>query len=164
MKKLILILLFLIAGKTFAETNIYKFSGACVTAGTESYSKTLTADEVLNLQDSTQLPLPEFYFSNHGEYGVTNWSAFPSSSRQVGSEFKLQVSRQIDDVLYLSKWDFRYSFFLGMDRITDKPMFAASGENLTGGEQCLSIGKNRIISTSRDSNNTVWIVIRIDEI
>lgn len=156
-------MLLILTSSAFAKTTIYRFSGAYVSARNTSIPNGITVDEILNLENSTKHPFPEFYFSSDREYSVTNWNPFPYSSRQAGSEFKLKISRRIDDVLYLSIWEFKYRFLTGWDDVRAKPKFSSAG-GATTTESAMSIGRTVALTKTKSTDTTEWVIYRIDEV
>jgi len=163
MKSISLVAILLLATNSYSQLDLYKFSGAYVRAGNESISKNITADDILRLDGATTHLFQEIYFSSDKEYSSSNWSVFPHSSRQVGAEFKLGVSRRVDDILYLSPWKFKYRYFTDWDNGNNQPKFASEGGTVHG-EQAIKLDRNIILSKSGNSSFTEWIIIRIDDI
>lgn len=161
--KAIYIISLLMCTPVFAGTTLYKFSGNYVHSTVADLPEEMTASEVLDLTDSIICSFPEFYFSDDGIYGSTNWTRFPGTELPTGTEVTLGIEKKADDKLYLDPFGFSYRCLLDWDQVRETPHFAYAKHTLTVG-QYVPVGRSFILTGSKQVGSREWIIFRIDQV
>ena len=159
----LLIASLLVCTQVLAGTTLYKFSGTHVHSTETGLPENMTVSDVLNLTNSTTYAFPEFYFSDDGIYGSTNWTRFPGTELPVGSEVTLGIDKKFDDRLYLHPFGFAYRCLLDWDQARGIPKFDYEKHTLTVG-QYVPVGKSFILAGSKQIGSRKWVIFHINEI